>query len=44
MFIILIALGKLVTEKPVVFVSFDSVVEFNQNRQNDDDVAKAYNS
>jgi hypothetical protein len=37
-------LGKLVTEKPVVFVSFDNVVEFNHNRQNDDDVVKAYKS
>jgi len=36
--------GELVTEKPVVFVSFDNVVEFNHNRQNDDDVVKAYKS
>jgi hypothetical protein len=28
------ALGKLVTEKPVDFVGFDNVVEFNKNRQN----------
>ena len=27
-------LGKLVTEKPVDFVGFDNVVEFNKNRQN----------
>jgi hypothetical protein len=37
-------LGKLVTEKPVDFVGFDNVVEFNKNRQNDDDVVKAYKS
>jgi len=37
-------LGKLVTEKPVVFVGFDNLVESNQNRQNDDDVVKAYKS
>ena len=36
------ALGKLVTEKPVDFVGFDNVVEFNKNRQNDDNVVKAY--
>jgi len=36
------ALGKLVTEKPVDFVGFDNVVEFNTNRQNDDDDVKAY--
>ena len=35
-------LGKLVTEKPVDFVGFDNVVEFNKNRQNDDNVVKAY--
>ena len=35
-------LGKLVTEKPVDFVGFDDVVEFNKNRQNDDNVVKAY--
>jgi len=38
------ALGKLVTEKPVNFVDFDSVVKFNKNRQNDDNVVKAYKS
>jgi hypothetical protein len=38
------ALGKLVTEKPVDFVGFDNVVEFNKNRQNDDNVVKAYKS
>jgi hypothetical protein len=38
------ALGKLVTEKPVYFVDFDSVVKFNKNRQNDDNVVKAYKS
>ena len=27
-----------------VFVGFDNVVEFNKNRQNDDDVVKAYKS
>ena len=37
-----VALGKLVTEKPVDFVGFDNVVEFNKNRQNDDNVVKAY--
>ena len=37
------SLGKLVTEKPVDFVGFDNVVEFNKNRQNDDNVVKAYN-
>jgi len=37
-------LGKLVTEKPVDFVGFDNVVEFNKNRQNDDNVVKAYKS
>ena len=37
-----VALGKLVTEKPVDFVGFDYVVEFNKNRQNDDNVVKAY--
>ena len=36
------ALGKLVTEKPVDFVGFDNVVEFNKTRQNDDKVVKAY--
>jgi hypothetical protein len=35
------SLGKLVTEKPVDFVGFDNVVEFNKNRQNDDNVVKA---
>ena len=35
-------LGKLVTEKPVDFVGFDNVVEFNKTRQNDDSVIKAY--
>ena len=35
-------LGKLITEKPVDFVGFDNVVEFNKNRQNDDNVVKAY--
>ncbi len=35
-------LRKLVTEKPVDFVGFDNVVEFNKNRQNDDNVVKAY--
>ena len=34
----------LVTEKPVDFVDFDSVVKFNKNRQNDDNVVKAYKS
>ncbi len=38
------ALGKLVTEKPVDFVGFDNVVEFNKNRQNDDNVVEAYKS
>ena len=38
----LLTLGKLITEKPVDFVGFDNVVEFNKNRQNDDDVVKAY--
>ena len=38
------SLGKLVTEKPVDFVGFDNVVEFNKNRQNDDNVVKAYKS
>jgi hypothetical protein len=37
-------LGKLVTEKPVDFVDFDNVVKFNKNRQNDDNVVKAYKS
>jgi hypothetical protein len=37
-------LGKLVTEKPVDFLGFDSVVDFNKNRQNDDNVVKAYKS
>ena len=36
--------GKLVTEKPVAFVGFDNVAKFNQTRQNDDDVVKAYKS
>ena len=36
------SLGKLVTEKPVDFVGFDNVVEFNKNRQNNDNVVKAY--
>jgi len=36
------SLGKLVTEKPVDFVDFDNVVKFNKNRQNDDNVVKAY--
>ena len=36
------SLGKLVTEKAVDFVGFDNVVEFNKNRQNDDNVVKAY--
>jgi len=39
-----LSLGKLVTEKPVNFVGFDNVVEFNKNRQNDDNVVKAYKS
>ena len=39
---LLLTLGKLVTEKPVDFVGFDNVVEFNKNRQNDDNVVKAY--
>jgi hypothetical protein len=39
-----LALVKLVTEKPVDFVGFDNVVEFNKNRQNDDNVVKAYKS
>ena len=38
----LASLGKLVTERPVDFVGFDNVVEFNKNRQNDDIVVKAY--
>ncbi len=37
-------LGKLVTEKPVDFVDFDNVVKFIKNRQNDDNVVKAYKS
>ena len=37
-----VSLEKLVTEKPVDFVGFDNVVEFNKNRQNDDNVVKAY--
>ena len=36
------SLGKLVTEKPVNFVGFDDVVEFNKTQQNDDNVVKAY--
>jgi predicted thioredoxin/glutaredoxin len=39
-----VTLGKLVTEKPVDFVDFDNVVKFNKNRQNDDNVVKAYKS
>ena len=39
-----VALGKLVTEKTVDFVGFDNVVELNKNRQNDDNVVKAYKS
>ena len=39
---VVFALGKLVTEKLVDFVGFDNVVEFNKNRQNDDNVVKAY--
>ena len=35
--LVVVALGKLVTEKSVVF----DVVESNQNQQNDDDVVKA---
>jgi len=35
-FTIVDTLGKSVTEKPVDFVGFDNVVEFNKNRQNDD--------
>ena len=35
-----VSLGKLVTEKPVDFVGFDNVVEFNKNRQNDNNVVK----
>jgi hypothetical protein len=42
--LILYSLGKLVTEKPVDFVGFDNVVEFNKSRQNDDNVVKAYKS
>jgi hypothetical protein len=42
--IIILSLGKLVTEKTVDFVDFDSVVKFNKNRQNDDNVVKAYKS
>ncbi len=38
------SLGKLVTKKTVDFVGFDNVVEFNKNRQNDDNVVKAYKS
>jgi len=37
----ILSLGKLVTEKPVDFVGFDNVAEFNKNRQNDDNVVKA---
>ena len=40
----ILPLGKLVTEKPVDFVGFDNVVEFYKNRQNDDNVVKAYKS
>jgi hypothetical protein len=40
----MLSLGKLVTEKPVDFVDFDNVVKFNKNRQNDDNVVKAYKS
>ena len=36
------ALGKLVTEKPVDFVGFDNVAEFNKTQQNDDNVVKAF--
>ena len=39
--LVVVALGKLVIEKSVVFVGFDNVVESNQNQQNDDDVVKA---
>ena len=38
------SLGKLVTEKPVDFVVFENVVKFDKNRQNDDNVVKAYKS
>jgi hypothetical protein len=37
-------LEKLVTEKPVDFVDFDNVFKFNKNRQNDDNIVKAYKS
>ncbi len=40
----ILPLGKLVTEKSVDFVDFDSVVKINKNRQNDDNVVKAYKS
>jgi len=43
-YLVLEPLGKLVTEKSVDFVGFDNVVEFNKNRQNDDNVVKAYKS
>jgi hypothetical protein len=39
-----LTLGKLVTERPVDLVGFDNVVEFNKNRQNDDNVVKIYKS
>ena len=35
-------LGKLVTEKPVDFVGFGNVVEFNKTQQNDDNFVKDY--
>ncbi len=44
LFLLVTTLGKLVTEKPVDFVGFDNVVEFNKNRQNDDNVVKTYKS
>jgi hypothetical protein len=35
---------KVGNRKTFSFVDYDNVVEFNQNRQNDDDVVKAFNS
>ena len=32
----------MVTEKPVDFVGFDNIVEFNKTQQNDDNAVKAY--
>ncbi len=33
-----------ILNKTVDFVGFDNVVDFNENRQNDDNVVKAYKS